>query len=222
MAQKARKDRAKSNIASLNSLHIGTLAVNAFFIIWCFVLPFTAKRSILTYIILSIPGLVAEYILETTGRPKYVGNELKSAGEDLAAPGLTEYLFDVVWVTWGSLIAVILFGNWGWLLWVRHLRTCTEERRDADASIIDCGSRVRAREGIQFARDGSRNGGWCGRSRGTGATTDGRKQKAEKNGCIGSISARRLCRMPTKEHVRYFCSTTSLRPLLLRSSSLQP
>ncbi len=26
-------------------------------------------------------------------------------------------MFDVVWVTWGCLVAVILFGNWGWLLW---------------------------------------------------------------------------------------------------------
>lgn len=62
---------------------------------------------------------MAEYILETTGRPKYDGNTkaLKSSGEDLAAAGLTEYMFDIIWVTWLSLVCVILFGNWGWLLY---------------------------------------------------------------------------------------------------------
>lgn len=60
---------------------------------------------------------MCEFILERTGRPSYVNGSLKSAGEDLAAEGLTEYMFDVIWVTWGCLVAVIFFGNWGWLLW---------------------------------------------------------------------------------------------------------
>jgi len=25
-------------------------------------------------------------------------------------------MFDVIWVTWASLVSVMLFGNWGWLL----------------------------------------------------------------------------------------------------------
>lgn len=121
MAQKARKDRARANEASLKALHIGSAAVNALFITWCFILPFTAKRSIAAYIILSIPAVVAQYILESTGRPRYVDGQMKNSGEDLAAPGLTEYLFDIVWITWTSLISVIFFGNWGWLLFVSRL-----------------------------------------------------------------------------------------------------
>ncbi|KAJ4304035.1 hypothetical protein N0V88_001640 [Collariella sp. IMI 366227] len=79
MAQKARKDRAKSNAAALNNLHIGS-----------------PRR-----------------------RPKYdaATQTLKSAGEDLAAPGLTEYMWDVVWVTWAASILVALLGNWAWFLW---------------------------------------------------------------------------------------------------------
>jgi len=42
---------------------------------------------------------------------------MKSPGEDLAAEGLTEYLFDVVWVTWACLGVVVVLGNWGWLVW---------------------------------------------------------------------------------------------------------
>ena len=116
MAQKAKKDRAKANISTLNNLHIGTLSVNALFILFNLLLK---RRSILAYGILSIPSLVAEYILESTGRPKFDPSTkaLKSSGEDLAAPGLTEYMFDIVWVTWFCLVAVILFGNWGWIFW---------------------------------------------------------------------------------------------------------
>ncbi|EHK17035.1 uncharacterized protein TRIVIDRAFT_216889 [Trichoderma virens Gv29-8] len=115
MAQKAKKDRAKSNAASLNNLHIGSLVVHVLFLLSHFLLR---SRSLLVYGLLSVPSFVCEYILETSGRPKYdaATGALKTSGEDLAAAGLTEYMFDVIWVTWASLVSVILFGNWGWLL----------------------------------------------------------------------------------------------------------
>ncbi|KAI0166055.1 hypothetical protein GGR57DRAFT_3757 [Xylariaceae sp. FL1272] len=115
MAQKARKDRAKANAAALTNLHIGTLVVNTLFVLFNLLLK---RRSLLLYVLLSIPSFACEFVLESTGRPKYdASNTLKSAGEDLAAPGLTEYMFDVIWVTWTSVILVILFGNWAWLAW---------------------------------------------------------------------------------------------------------
>ncbi|KAI2466583.1 DUF788-domain-containing protein [Annulohypoxylon bovei var. microspora] len=116
MAQKARKDRAKTNAAALTNLHIGTLIVNSLFFLFTFLIK---KRSILLYVILSIPSFICEYILESSGRPKYDPSTkaMKTAGEDLSAPGLTEYMFDVIWMTWASVVLVILFGNWGWLLW---------------------------------------------------------------------------------------------------------
>lgn len=117
MAQKAKKDRAKSNAASLNNLHLGSLAVNALFLLAHFLFR---SRSLWMYFLLSVPAFACEYILEISGRPKYdpATNTLKSAGEDLGAQGLTEYMFDVVWVTWASAILVIFFGGWGWLLWL--------------------------------------------------------------------------------------------------------
>ncbi|TVY40912.1 hypothetical protein LCER1_G009115, partial [Lachnellula cervina] len=116
MAQKAKKDRAKANISTLNTLHITALSLNAAFILFSLLIR---RRSFLTYAVLSLPSLIAEFILETTGRPKYdaTTKALKSAGEDLAAEGLTEYMFDVIWVTWASLVAVVVCGNWGWLVW---------------------------------------------------------------------------------------------------------
>jgi hypothetical protein len=114
MAQKARKDRAKSNAATLNNLHIGTATLNVLFLLSHF---FFHSRSLLVYSLLTIPSAICEFILERTGRPSYLNGSLRSAGEDLSAEGLTEYMFDVVWVTWGCLVAVTLFGNWGWILW---------------------------------------------------------------------------------------------------------
>lgn len=116
MAQKAKKDRAKNNTTTLNNLHIGTLTINAIFLL---ITLLFRRRSLLAYILFSIPSLIAEYILETSGRPKYdaTTKALKTSGEDLAAPGLTEYMFDIVWITWFSLVVVIFVGNWGWLVW---------------------------------------------------------------------------------------------------------
>ncbi|KAL6794682.1 hypothetical protein GGI42DRAFT_133202 [Trichoderma sp. SZMC 28013] len=115
MAQKAKKDRAKSNAASLNNLHIGSLVVHVLFLLFHFLLR---SRSLLVYGLLSVPSFICEFILESSGRPKYdaATGALKTSGEDLAAAGLTEYMFDVIWVTWASIVSVILFGNWGWLL----------------------------------------------------------------------------------------------------------
>ena len=116
MAQKAKKDRAKANITTLNNLHIGSLSLNCLFILFNLIVK---RRSLLAYALFSIPCFVAEYILETTGRPKFdaTTKALKSSGEDLAAPGLTEYMFDIIWITWLCLIAVATFGNWGWIVW---------------------------------------------------------------------------------------------------------
>ena len=116
MAQKAKKDRAKANISTLNTLHIGTLTFNLLFLLFTLLLR---RRSYLLYAFLSLPSFIAQFILERTGRPKFdlSTKALKSAGEDLAAPGLTEYMFDVIWVTWLCLVLVMLVGNWGWLVW---------------------------------------------------------------------------------------------------------
>lgn len=116
MAQKARKDRAKSNETTLKNLHIGSLTVNGIFLLSHFLFR---SRSLLFWFILSIPSFLCQYTLEKTGRPSYDPSTkaLKASGEDLAAPGLTEYMFDVVWVTWAAAILVTLFGNWAWIFW---------------------------------------------------------------------------------------------------------
>lgn len=116
MAQKAKKDLAKANTAALNNLHVGSVIVNVLFLGFHL---FIRKRSLLAYAIISAPAFICEYVLESSGRPKYDANTkaLKNAGEDMAAVGLTEYMFDVIWVTWASAILAIFMGNKGWFLW---------------------------------------------------------------------------------------------------------
>jgi hypothetical protein len=56
--------------------------------------------------------------LEKIGRPTAAQNgELKKSGEDLEAQGLTEYLWDVLYWSWGCTSTASVFGNkawWGW------------------------------------------------------------------------------------------------------------
>ncbi|KAM3525236.1 hypothetical protein NHJ13051_004101 [Beauveria bassiana] len=116
MAQKAKKDRAKANVVALYNLHLGSAIVNLVFLASHFLLR---PRSLVLYGVLSAPALACEFVLERSGRPRHdaATGVLKSAGEDLAAAGLTEYMFDVVWVTWAAAILVMLVGSWGWALW---------------------------------------------------------------------------------------------------------
>lgn len=116
MAQKAKKDRAKSNAAALNNLHLSAAVVNGLFLAWHFLFK---SRSLLVYVLLSLPSFICQFTLEKAGRPSFdaTTGALKSSGEDLAARGLTEYMWDVVWVTWACQVLVMLFGNWFWILW---------------------------------------------------------------------------------------------------------
>jgi hypothetical protein len=71
------------------------------------------------YILLTFPALVLEFYLEKLGRPKYnEAGDLRSAGEDLDAKGLTEWMWDVVYWTWGCVGWACLVGNGGWWLWI--------------------------------------------------------------------------------------------------------
>ena len=118
MAGKARKDLAKSNAAALQNLHIASLALNVTFILFSLLFR---SRSLITYGVLSIPAFAAQYVLETSGRPKYTTlngkSSLRTAGEDLSAAGLTEYMFDIIWVTWACLISALVVGDKGWWLY---------------------------------------------------------------------------------------------------------
>ena len=43
---------------------------------------------------------------------------MKSAGEDLDAKGLTEFLWDVLYWSWGCVVFAAAFGDRAWWLWI--------------------------------------------------------------------------------------------------------
>lgn len=106
------------NSARLRQTHLISLALHALFI--C--LAYTLRRSLrLTpYLVLSAPALALEYWLDSIARPVYdADGNLRRAGEDLDAPGLTEFFWDIIYWTWINMIAVVLIGNrawWGYLV----------------------------------------------------------------------------------------------------------
>ena len=67
-----------------------------------------------------MPALIIEFWLERIGRPSYVPQttELRRSGEDLEAKGLTEYMWDVLYWSWGCVAVAAVLGDRAWWLWV--------------------------------------------------------------------------------------------------------
>lgn len=113
--QKALKTLAAKNAATLNRTHLISLGVNSIFLLIRFLL---FSRSLYAWFLLVLPSLVIEFWFERIARPVFLdsgnGRELKRAGEDLEAKGLTEWMWDVVYWTWGNTVLVALFGDRLW------------------------------------------------------------------------------------------------------------
>lgn len=115
MAGASEKKRAIRNIETLFSVHKLSLIVNAVCILCLFLLkrPSFGKKW---YFIYSVPAWGCQYVVERTGRPTYeIDGEgrrvLVRAGEDLQQPGLTEYMFDVIYLTLGIDVLMCVFGS---------------------------------------------------------------------------------------------------------------
>ncbi|TPX26266.1 hypothetical protein DIZ76_011728 [Coccidioides immitis] len=118
MAQKAAKTLAARNISLLRKTHLTTLCLHVVFLLLHFL--FNRPRSLVPYAIFTLPTLLIEFYFERLGRPRYSpgDNSLRSPGEDLDASGLTEYLWDVLYWTWGCMGAVCVFSDRAWWLWI--------------------------------------------------------------------------------------------------------
>ncbi|KAL8827004.1 MAG: hypothetical protein Q9191_003449 [Dirinaria sp. TL-2023a] len=120
MAQKAAKQQAARNSAILKRTHLIALGVNLIFALSRFLLfrSSCTRNTILLYFLLSSPALAIEFWLEKIGRPSIAPNgEVKRSGEDLEAKGLTEYLWDVLYWSWGCIFVAAVFGNKAWWAW---------------------------------------------------------------------------------------------------------
>ncbi|MCJ1312819.1 hypothetical protein MMC25_006495 [Agyrium rufum] len=121
MAQKAAKQLATRNTALLSRIHLISLAINTLFILYRLLLRSrsTTRTTYLLYTLTTLPALTIEFWLEKIGRPTYSATtgDLVRSGEDLEAKGLTEYLFDVLYWSWATVVAAGLLGNGAWWMW---------------------------------------------------------------------------------------------------------
>ncbi|KAJ5933607.1 hypothetical protein N7454_005936 [Penicillium verhagenii] len=116
MAQKAAKTLATRNAAILTRTHLISAAIHILFIVLH--QTFQRPRSLKPYFLLAFPTLIIEFYLDRVGRPQYhEDGSLRSAGEDLNATGLTEYMWDVLYWTQGCIIAACIFNDRAWWLW---------------------------------------------------------------------------------------------------------
>jgi hypothetical protein len=105
------KELAKSNAATLNRMHSIALGVNALYLFLSF---FLFRRNWTLYLLFNTPALLIEIWFERIARPVHQDGELKRAGEDLEAKGLTEFMWDVTYWTWGVIVLAALAGDWAW------------------------------------------------------------------------------------------------------------
>ncbi|KAI5838230.1 hypothetical protein DFP73DRAFT_565238 [Morchella snyderi] len=114
MANKASKALARANTSALTRTHTITASLHVLFILYRLLFR---HGSWAKYLALTLPSLATEYYLERLGRPRYAqSGELRTPGEDLAARGVTEYLWDIVYATWVVLVLVGVAGEWAWWL----------------------------------------------------------------------------------------------------------
>lgn len=101
-------------------MHLISLVINALFVSLRFLIFRTSgnRTNYFLYFILTSPALLIEFWLERIGRPTHAPNgEVKKSGEDLDARGLTEYMWDVLYWSWGCTLFAGLFGNMAWWFW---------------------------------------------------------------------------------------------------------
>jgi hypothetical protein len=120
MAQKATKALAAANTSRLNqTLLLTLLAHGLYWLLRALIYRSTFTRtSLLLYLFLASPQLFINFVFERQSRPIHLPDgAIKRAGEDLDAKGLTEYMWDVTYWTYGNLVLVALLGDWAWVFW---------------------------------------------------------------------------------------------------------
>lgn len=123
MASQSSKRIATGNSQTLKELHSISLLVNFLALISLFVLH--RPESKWKFFVFSLPGFGCELALERSGRPLYSKDSATSlpkllrSGEDIKGPGLFEYMFDCVYITWICDILMILLGsNKVWIIFL--------------------------------------------------------------------------------------------------------
>lgn len=120
MAQKSQKTLAARNKEQLNRTLLISLGIHAFYILSKLLFSKTwSRRSMTVYILCSLPSWIIQFWFERIARPTYdkETGQLRRAGEDLEAQGLTEWMWDVLYWTYGCVVMAAAVGDGAWWIW---------------------------------------------------------------------------------------------------------
>ncbi|KAB5593424.1 Transcription factor TFIID complex subunit 8 c-term domain-containing protein [Ceratobasidium theobromae] len=122
MANASAKKVAAQNEVAIRNLQIGMLIANVLYWVLRFFFrgPVLARGPTTLYILTFIPTAVLYRHLTSIGLPRKEPKTgaLISPGEDLNQSGITEWCWDIIYVTWGCAVGSSLLGNWVWWLYL--------------------------------------------------------------------------------------------------------
>lgn len=121
LIQKATKQQAARNTAKLNQTLIATVIIHLIFLLLralLFSRSFT-RRSLILWLAFSAPSWIIQFWFERISRPQYGSQpgEVRKSGEDLDAKGLTEWMWDVLYWTYGCVLLAAVAGDYAWWLY---------------------------------------------------------------------------------------------------------
>lgn len=113
MAGKATKKQAAANAQTLNQLFRVSVPILLLALLRT---VFSSNKSYVKYVMFNLPMCVSLYVLEKTGRPHYDDKgRVVREGMDLSqAGGMTEYMFDLIYLSLIANVGRILFDTNKW------------------------------------------------------------------------------------------------------------
>ncbi|PCH41367.1 putative opsin [Wolfiporia cocos MD-104 SS10] len=124
MANASAKRVAQQNAETIKNLRNGMLGAGALSVLLRLLLrkgSLSPSRFSFWLLVLSyLPSIFLSRYLERIGSPRRdpTTGTLISAGEDLARPGIIEWAFDVIYITWACQVGSGAFGEWFWWLYL--------------------------------------------------------------------------------------------------------
>jgi len=124
MANASAKRIAQENAATIKNMKLGMLGAGLLSVL--FRLLFRkgslspTKLSLWLLVVSNVPSIFLSRYLARIGSPRRdpTTGTLISAGEDLGRPGIIEWAFDVIYVTWACQIGSGALGEWFWWLYL--------------------------------------------------------------------------------------------------------
>ncbi|KIM45843.1 hypothetical protein M413DRAFT_440895 [Hebeloma cylindrosporum] len=124
MANASGKRIANQNESTVKSLKLGMIFPTIISLVLRLLfrrssLP-PSKTSVAIYIVTFFPAFFLSNYLIKIGNPRRdpTTGTLISYGEDLSQPGVTEWCFDILYITWACQIGSGAFGEWFWWLYM--------------------------------------------------------------------------------------------------------